>query len=256
MRYSNLLLTLIFIVAFGFCSVALASEDETLSDAYEMLVTDHRDPDSINRVLNVTYGLPKSEKTVAFREFILNRSIHNGLIFLQKANSSDSLALAYQCLGEAHYAHNQPSKAILYGVLSMAWKPTKIREQQLKQYITDDKFAELSLSGSKADVLNTLNSAMGETISPKLLRRYFTAATLIGLLGSYPLLDKEKQYNDPIEIVMAFDKNFAPHGAVTLISAMMSAAPTSQYNFHIMEDITNPLGDNFKIRIKELVKGH
>jgi lipopolysaccharide biosynthesis glycosyltransferase len=192
-------------------------------------------------------------KAKALKEFLLVRDLELARDVHSKADTPRSRAVAYMVLADAYYAKNNISKAILFATLSLAQDFTKAREEQAKFYLTTDKNSDLSLKGSREDVLSRLNERMSGIYNPRTFRRYFSMATILGLLPSFPLNHTASSSTDPMNMCMAFDDRFAMHGAVTMLSAMLSADPNSRYTFYVMEDTDNLLDEAYKERVCDMV---
>ena len=72
-------------------------------------------------------------------------------------------------------------------------------------------------------------------------------------IASFPLDHKATPLSDPMNMCMAFDDRFAMHGAVPMLSAMLSADPSSRYTFYVMEDTDNLLDEGYKERVCDMV---
>lgn len=249
-------LSLFLFILIG-CPVLFADQNSSTPSQVDSLLNyayDQRGITTREDIHEILAGAPEHPKVLAFKEFIGNHSLENAKALMLHADTLQSKSLAYICMAEAYYAKNKPIKALLFATLSLAGHPTELREAQVKLYLTGSTSSEINILAPKDQVIANLNAAMDASFNPQTLRRYFSMASIIGLLPSFPLVEVEQPLQKPIDICMAFDKNFAAHGAVTILSAILSAAPGTQYTFHIMEDIDNPLGDEYKARISNLVE--
>lgn len=179
-----------------------------------------------------------NSKIQAMKAFFSDRSMDTAQQVLDTANSPLSRAVGYMCLAEASYAKGDAAKALMFSALSLAHDFSREREGQAKLYLTGNSKSTISLEGGKDAVIARLNSAAQSTFNPHAYHRYFTLASILGMLPEFPYSHEllTMQHDGAVHMCIAFDDNYIYHGAVALLSAALSANPNTQYVFHIAED--------------------
>ncbi len=198
-------------------------------------------------------GQPKVQ---ALKDFLQGRSTVKAQAFLNEADTPSSKAVAYMCLAEAFYAKGDTPKALMASVLSLAYNFTDQREEQAKFYLTGVWDSDINLKGSKQEVIARLVERMEGMYHPKTFRHFFEFKSVISFLPEFPYSQElvNAKLTEPIQVIIGFDSNYTYHGAVTMLSAMLSADPSTQYVFHVPEDPESKfmITDDQKVKLQEL----
>jgi len=129
----------------------------------------------------------------------------------------------------------------------------KFNNQAILKSVRQEDWVSLSselgvlLSGDRAQDLPLLRHAMKDA-DPATFRRLFLTASLIDVRDPVP-----DQAPHAIHICVGFDNHFAPHGATTMMSAMVSAKPNTTYHFHVFEDPEKPLSEDVKASFHDMM---
>ena len=166
-------------------------------------------------------------KVQALMDFLQGRSIAKAQVFLSEANTASSKAVAYMCLAEAFYAKGDTPKALMASVLSLAYNFTDQREEQAKFYLTGSWDSDIDLKGTKQEVIARLVERMKGVYYPKTFRHFFEFKSVISFLPEFPYSQEllNAKLTEPIQVIIGFDSNYTYHGAVTMLSTMLSADP-------------------------------
>lgn len=144
----------------------------------------------------------------------------------------------YAQKAENYHAQGDISKAVMFATLALSYDFTEANEARAKLYLTGDSQSSLSLKGGKEAVLKTLVDTMSSQWNPNTYHRYFAMASVVGMMAEFPYSQSTllKPPTDPVHVSVTFDDNYTSHGSVAILSALISALPSSQYVFHIAED--------------------
>ena len=212
-------------------------------------------PDLVSLLLQPYSDLPKVQ---ALQEFLDSRSVLKAKAILQVADSPRSVAVAYMCLAEALYAKGDVAKSLMASVLSLAFDFTDEREEQAKLYLTGRWDSDISLKGTKEEVIARMLEKMKSAYHPAAFRRYNDMASVLGLLPEFPYSAKNlaKVPAKPLHSVIGFDANYAIHAGVSILSAMLSAEPSTRYVFHVPEDpeASSPVTEDQRQKLASLTE--
>ena len=172
---------------------------------------------------------------------------------LRKGDSRESISAAYMDMAAAQYAKGQKAKAIMCSLLSLAYNFTDEGEAKALFYITGSRHSSLSLRGDKNDVIEGLLGEISKFSTPHQFKQYYAASSVVSLLPEFPFSDEllNQSQGEPEHICIGFDGNYSYHGAVTMLSAMLSANPSTRYVFHVPEDAgaKTPIPDHHREKL-------
>lgn len=194
--------------------------------------------------------------TAAVESFESSRSLVKAESVLNFANTPAEKAKAFTLLAEVYFAKGEIPKALLYSLLSLTKDPEGPSHKRALFYIQQAIGEEKIPLGSKQELLDWLNQAMDNTINPRRFRNLFDLAAVAGLLPEFSVKDSKVLASGPakpLQLCLAFDENYAPHAAVTMLSAMLSAEPSTHYHFTVLEDADSPVSAKSKHKLYSLV---
>lgn len=188
-------------------------------------------------------------------KFIGKRSIEQGQILIETAETPRQKSLAFLCLAEAHFAMNNLPKTMLYSALSLSYNPSPIHQKQVQFYFNEIFGFDFNFLQSRENLLKEINERLDETSSSEKFRLLFDFATILGLIESYPLdFSGDERQSDPYQLFLSVDDGYVKHAAVTMTSAMLSASPNARYDFKFIEDRNGIISPQNKEQLKNLSK--
>jgi len=193
-----------------------------------------------------------NKKTASFLNVINNTSDLDSLTsYLDQAQSPQEKALGALALSRYEKMQDHTPLALLYGTMALESFPAPIIKNHLENLIRKGKNSNLQITGEKQHDILAINSATSQAM-PKEFHRLMMLETLLSLMNDP--LNSTAPLKDPIHICIGFDNKYAPHAAVTMLSAMLSAKPTTQYVFHVLQDKKSILSDANKEKIQKLME--
>jgi lipopolysaccharide biosynthesis glycosyltransferase len=234
------------------------SSDEAMELAYIYRGLNKISEPQLDKAFTVLDPYVDKPKVQALQDFLGGRSVLKALELISLADSPKSLAVAYMCLAEAQYAKGDTAKAMMAAVLSLAYDFSEAREQQARLYLTGSYDSDVSFRGTKQEIIDCLIKDMKWMINPRTFQRYYSTVSVLGLLPEFPYSPQLLTQNptQPVETCIGFDGNYSYHGAVTILSAMLSANPSSRYIFHVPEDGegNTPISESHKEQLRSLTQ--
>ncbi len=237
---------------------SVSTPDEAMELAYIYRGINKISEPQLDKAFMVLDPYVQKPKVQALQDFLGGRSVPKALELIRLADSPKSLAVAYMCLAEAQYAKGDTAKAMMAAVLSLAYNFSEAREQQAKLYLTGSYDSDVSFKGTRQEIIDRLVKEMKWMINPPTFQRYYTTVSVLGLLPEFPYSTEllAQRPTPVVETCIGFDGNYSYHGAVTILSAMLSADPTSRYVFHVPEDEEGktPISENHKEKLQSLTQ--
>lgn len=187
--------------------------------------------------------------------------------------SRDTVGSAYYCLAKLSYQEESPTsfyKTIEYLSYSLEAHYEEKHAQFLEKIIAEQELSSPIVGTSKEIAwLKTLLKNQ----DPKTRRNAATRLSMIYRLGRVSYLEERSPPNvyqaiamkkaalsnltlekTPIHLLFVIDDKYAPHAAVTLLSALLSSNPETHYIVHFLLDPDKPLSPDVQQKLSEIKK--